>query len=93
MTLPPFANLLDATQVPEISHEKKRYDVLNVWCLGRRCLKLGEVYPSVLIDGKWQPSEEVVACCLTRFHRGCPKQMAGYDAELAAERLAQGYGY
>jgi hypothetical protein len=67
-----------------------RYDVRDVWCIGRKCLALG-AYQHRGATGKGSRNTGAIShCCMTRAYHGCPNSLPEYDLELARGRRVEG---
>ena len=73
------------TLVVTLVKSQVRYFIRDQDCIGRSCLELGpEVKAAPEIRCKLRSG------CRTMLQKGCPRELPGYDALVAAKRMANG---
>ena len=66
-----------------------RYFVRDEDCLGRGCLDLGEA-KAILDDKGIDIRGKVRSACRRMLQKGCPRDLPGYDARIAAKHSLSG---
>ena len=78
------------TLVVTLVKSQVRYFVRDEDCIGRSCLDLGPEVKVTLDDKGIDIRCRMRSACRTLLQKGCPRELPGYDARIAAKHMLSG---
>jgi hypothetical protein len=73
-----------------LARNQVRYSIRDEDCIGRSCLDLGPEVKVTLDDKGIDIRCRMRSVCRTLLQKGCPRELPGYDARIAAKHMLSG---